>query len=150
MIDPTAVSAPLRLQLDNFTDNLWGGDWIPRMKGIPIPDAPVGESWEFSAHPNRPSLVTVGSRVIPLSELLADAPKAVFGERLNARLSGRAPFLLKFIDSRDDLSVQVHPSDEQARAHGADAGKPESWLILDTGEAEGEGFIYVGFNPLKS
>src|SRR4029077_6761691 len=100
------LSRPLRLQLDNFTDNLWGGDWIPRLKGLPPPAGPVGESWEFSAHPHRPSRVNGKVMLPPL--LAANAP-AIFGDRLVRRLAGRPPFLLKFIDSRDDLSVQVHP-----------------------------------------
>src|SRR5688572_13297597 len=135
---------PLRLQADNFTDNQWGGDWIPRLKGLPIPASPVGESWEFSARAARPSQVSVAGRAIPLPELLSAFPREILGARAAARFGGHAPFLLKFIDSQDDLSVQVHPDDAYARAHEGDNGKAESWYIL---EASPEASLYIGFDP---
>ena len=143
------LTAPLRLQPDNFTDNQWGGDWIPAMKGLSAPASPVGEAWEFSAHRHRPSSVTVAGRAVPLPDLLAAQPRAVYGERLAAKLGGAAPFLLKFIDSRDDLSVQVHPDDVYARRRENDIGKAESWIILGTSGAPDEGYLYLGFDPRR-
>lgn len=143
-------SVPLRLQRDNFTDNQWGGDWIPRWKGLPVPAQPVGEAWEFSAHANRPSLVDIGGAHVPLNEVMKSAPVYLFGDALARRLNGAAPFLLKFIDSRDDLSVQVHPDDDYARAHERDNGKAESWVILGVGTGPGDGFLYVGFDSRRA
>lgn len=138
---------PLRLQLDNFTDNMWGGDWIPRLKGLPPPAGPVGESWEFSAHPHHPSHVDGG---LPLPGLLASHSPALLGEGLARRLAGRSPFLLKLIDSRDDLSVQVHPDDDYARLKEKDSGKAESWVVLGVDASNGGGFIYLGFDPRRA
>lgn len=143
------LTRPLRLQLDNFTDNMWGGDWIPRLKSLPVTGAPVGESWEFSAHPLHPSQVLTGARS-NVRDLLAAHPVEILGPRPAARLNGEPPFLLKFIDSRDDLSVQVHPSDEYARARENDSGKAESWIILEADRTGDGGHIYLGFDPRRA
>lgn len=124
-----------RLSADNFTFNMWGGRWIPSLKKWPLQDdRPIGESWEFSTHREHPSRLihTDGS-----TRSLRDA------------IGADAPFLLKFIDSADDLSVQVHPSDDYARRHAGDSGKAESWIILDVGNNSDDGFIYLGFDPKK-
>ena len=141
------LSRPLRLQLNNFTDNMWGGDWIPRLKGLRPPAGPVGESWEFSAHPHHPSRIDESTT---LPALLSSSAPAILGDGLARRLAGRPPFLLKFIDSRDDLSVQVHPGDDYARAKENDSGKAESWIILGVDPSEGGGHIYLGFDPNRA
>lgn len=131
---------PLLLSADNWTDNVWGGRWIPRAKGLRSPAARrIGESWEFSAHPHRPSRVLVGAKWVPLDRLLARHP-ALLGRGLK-----RAPLLLKWIDAREALSVQVHPDDAFAARHENDSGKTESWLILSADRTPGRGVIHVGF-----
>jgi mannose-6-phosphate isomerase len=147
-IKPSQFVRPIRLQVDNFSDNQWGGDWIVRLKSLPPAPGPVGESWEFSAHPSRPSrLPELG---VTLRDALQRAAPAILGESVARRLGGEPPFLLKFIDSREDLSVQVHPDDFYARAREGDLGKAESWVILDADHAPGNGYIYVGFDPRRA
>ncbi len=138
-IDPSLLNNPLQLEPGNFTDQMWGGDWITRFKGLPASKGPIGESWEFSARAERPSFVVVGGKRVSMIELLAAHRQQILG--------GSDPLLIKFIDARDDLSLQVHPSDGNA-VKGA--GKSEAWLIVGTGDADGDGHIYLGFNPGKA
>lgn len=120
------------LKPNNLVTNVWGGAWIPRLKNLPVPARPVGESWEFSLHPDHPSRVQI--------------PK---GQTLARVIKERRPFLLKILDARDHLSVQVHPDDRSARrVHGTD-GKTESWIILETAKGPNNGFIYLGFKPRR-
>lgn len=142
-IDPSLLSGVLPLGPDNFTSQMWGGDWIPRLKGMsgragPAGGSPVGESWEFSPLPERPSWVRLrnGER-LPLPDLVRQFPQEILGAAL-ARRDGAA-ILLKFIDARDDLSLQVHPVE-----------KSEAWFVLDAGEREEEGYIYLGFDERKA
>lgn len=139
-IDPSIITSALPLDPANFTDQMWGGDWIPRLKGLPPENGPIGESWEFSARPERPSFVIVGGRRISLLDLISEHRQKLFGSA--------TPILIKFIDARDDLSLQVHPSDGQAEP-GAE-GKSEAWVVLDTETAAGDGYIYLGFHPDKA
>lgn len=128
-----------RLSPANFTFNVWGGNWIPRLKGLPPGRRPVGESWEFSVHPKRPSVVLGMGRPLPLP---------VFQKKFPHFLGKKPPrFLVKLIDARDNLSIQVHPADRHVRRSDNESGKAESWLILGTTSAAGGGFIYIGFSP---
>lgn len=139
---------PLYLQADNFTFQMWGGDWIPRLKSLKVPASPVGESWEFSAYPKMVSRVsTPAGFTHNLKDLIEWHPHEILGEKVAARFGSQAPLLIKFIDARDDLSLQVHPSDSVAGV-GSQA-KTECWLILDVDKSNGGGFIYLGFNPDK-
>ncbi len=142
---------PLHLEPDNLTDHMWGGDWIRAFKGLPPSASPVGESWEFSARPERPTFARFpdGERM-SVADLVRDYPREILGSRLAARYGANAPLLVKLIDARDDLSVQVHPNDDQAREMENDFGKSESWLILGASDGAADGFIYIGFNPDKA
>src|SRR5437660_682211 len=94
----------IRLAPDNFTFNMWGGAWIPRLKNLEPPGGtPVGESWEFSTHRDRPNQVVLADgRKISLAKLLEAFPVEIWGERVFRRTGAPAPFLLKFIDSKDN------------------------------------------------
>src|SRR5258708_3682360 len=132
----------IRLEPDNFTHNPWGGEWIPQLKGLPRVNGPVGESWEFSTHRDRPNKIRLADGSLVTLRSLTGR----FAEEILGGPNAEAPFLLKFIDSKDDLSLQVHPSDEYARTKENDSGKTESWIILDTMPGSENGFIYLGFN----
>lgn len=122
---------------ENLVEKVWGGRWIPELKGLAA-SGRVGESWEFSAHPSRPSEVLVGGAMLKFPELVAMARREILGE-LSDKYSS-FPILVKLLDVRGRLSVQVHPSDEAARLLGeSDPGKSEGWIAL------GEGKVYVGF-----
>lgn len=129
---------------DNLVEVVWGGDLIEKLKGLEPSGKRIGESWECSTHPDHPSMVTLGSGVrIPLPDVLDLMGESILGPRVYHAYQGRLPVLVKFLDAREDLSVQVHPSDEKAAQLGEhDTGKTESWLILG---AEPGAVIYLGF-----
>ena len=145
-----ALGGPLLLTPDNYTHQMWGGDWIPRFKGLPVPGRPVGESWEISCHPARPSQVALGGQSLALTDLVQRFPRETLGSRTAGADVDSFPLLMKFIDARDDLSVQVHPADAAARELEHQSGKSEAWYVLDTGSGPGEGFVYAGFSPDKA
>src|SRR5204863_8073092 len=108
-------------------------------------DDPVGEAWVLSDVDGHPSRVANGPLAgATLRELLAAVPARILGGAKPA--NGRFPLLLKFIDARQELSVQVHPNDAQARAEKPGlAGKTEAWVVLDADPAASK--IYAGFRP---
>lgn len=100
-------------------------------KGIEM--YPLAETWECSTHPDGPSYVSGGSFD---GETLADVIRA-HPDYLGSRHAGESelPILIKFIDAKKDLSVQVHPTDAYAREHeNGQRGKTEMWYVLDAGK----------------
>jgi mannose-6-phosphate isomerase len=129
-----------------FKSMLWGGRRLKPFLGRPHHhDEPVGEAWVLSDVDGHPSRVANGPLAgTTLRDLLADSHRRILGPAKPA--NGRFPLLLKFIDARQELSVQVHPND--AQAHGkkpGQAGKTEAWVILDADPATSK--IYAGFRP---
>ena len=126
-----------------FKSNLWAGRRLPGMFHRPDITDPIGEAWVLSDVDGNPSRVTNG----PLAGQTLRELLTAYGSRLvgSARLpSGRFPLLLKFIDAAQELSVQVHPNDEQARRkRPTAAGKTEAWVILDADPQTSR--IYAGF-----
>lgn len=121
---------------ENLVEKPWGGEYIAKLKGINAKK--IGESWEFSAHPSRPSFVAVGSKV-RFDELVGRFRREILGN-LECEYF---PLLVKIIDANENLSVQVHPSERDARMLGEkDHGKEEAWIVLDADEGAK---IYVGF-----
>ena len=122
---------------ENLVEKVWGGHWIANFKGLKVFER-IGESWEFSAHPSRPSEVLVDGWKVSFADLVSAAKKEILG-RLAEKHSS-FPLLVKILDIRERISVQVHPSDEVARELGEDEpGKDEGWIILEKGR------VYVGF-----
>ena len=113
-------------------DYLWGGSRLNDEfeKGINL--SPVAETWECSTQPDGPSYVVGGEFAgMKLAEVLRNHPEYL-GER--HRGMTELPILIKFIDAKKDLSVQVHPTDEYAREHEkGQLGKTEMWYVLDAG-----------------
>ncbi|HJZ59477.1 MAG TPA: type I phosphomannose isomerase catalytic subunit [Gemmataceae bacterium] len=136
---------PLRFE-PIFKSMLWGGRRLSEFLNRPHPsDDPIGEAWVLSDVDGHPSRVADGPLAgTTLRELLAADPVRILG---NTRLvNGRFPLLLKFIDARQELSVQVHPNDEQAaRKHPAGNGKTEAWVVLEANPQTSR--IYAGFRP---
>lgn len=101
--------------------------------GKRIPDGPVGESWEVSAHPNGISRVSGGTLDgTPLDELVQKAGADLLGPRTYRKYGDNFPLLVKLIDVNTIASVQVHPNDEQAqRLEGYPWGKTEAWYVID-------------------
>lgn len=102
--------------------------WVPKPWG--------GESWLMSAVQGRETIVSHGDYIgCSLSELVAIHGASLIGERVYARYGEKFPLLLKIIDARRDLSIQVHPDDATARRLEADdaCGKTEMWYVADAG-----------------
>lgn len=111
-------------------DYLWGGRRLNDEfeKGIEL--SPLAETWECSTHPDGPSYVVSGEFMgLELAEVIRRHPE--FLGRRHAGLK-ELPILIKFIDARQDLSVQVHPDDAYAKEHeNGQRGKTEMWYVLD-------------------
>jgi mannose-6-phosphate isomerase len=124
-----------------YQERIWGGRTLEHAlgRGLPAGKA-IGESWEIVDRPEAQSVVSSGpQRGADLHTLWSQHRKAVFGEDVHA--SGRFPLLVKILDAREALSVQVHPSGEEA---GEPLGEPKNewWYIL---EADPDACIYAGF-----
>lgn len=127
-----------------FKDYLWGGTKLRDVYGKPCDFDKVAESWELSTHSAGESKIT-GGRFDGMT----------LGEYLNSVGEGRAvcgtncekfeffPVLIKFIDAKDPLSIQVHPSDEYALKVEGEYGKTEMWYVMD---CEPGAFLYFGVN----
>jgi mannose-6-phosphate isomerase len=113
---------------------IWGGRKLAELFGKPSIEGPIGESWEVSAVPGNESVVETGPLVGQrLDRLVRAHGAALVGTTVARRHGDEFPLLLKLIDASDDLSVQVHPSRDQARRLGGGArGKFEAWLVLHT------------------
>lgn len=113
-------------------DYLWGGRRLNDEFAKNIDLTPLAETWECSTHPDGPSYVVGGEfDGQQLAEVLAAHP-----EYLGQRHEGEnaLPILIKFIDAKKDLSVQVHPTDAYAKEHeNGQLGKTEMWYVLDAG-----------------
>jgi mannose-6-phosphate isomerase len=134
---------PLRFE-PIFKHNLWGGRRLPAfLNRTPPHDDPIGEAWVLSDVDGSQSRVADGPlEGTTLRSLLATDPARLVGNAPAPQ--GKFPLLLKFIDARQELSVQVHPDDERAAKLGPGYfGKTEAWVILDRCETTSR--IYAGF-----
>ncbi len=111
-------------------DYLWGGSRLRDDFSKELDLTPLAETWECSTHPDGPSLVAGGEHAGKrLSEVLKEHPEYA---GTHPKTDGGLPILIKFIDARKDLSVQVHPDDEYAAVHEhGSLGKTEMWYVLD-------------------
>ena len=115
---------------------LWGGYQIAPFKGIYTAQPNIGESWEVSGVPGHESVaiergliddVDVG---LTLTQLIDKYKGLLVGDKVYKRFGNKFPLLVKFIDSRQDLSVQVHPDDKLAMERHGCPGKTEMWYII--------------------
>ena len=123
----------------------WGGRRLSNLISTPLPgDEPIGEVWILSDRENHPSIVTNGPlKGRTIRQLLEQAPDQFLG-KLAAHYA-RFPLLLKFLDVRGRLSVQVHPSDAHKELIPAgDTGKTEAWVVLEKGP---DARVYAGLKP---
>ncbi len=120
---------------------LWGGRRLASLLSVPLPgDGPIGEAWVLSDRTEHQSLVANGPlKGQTLGQLMKRFPERLMG-KLSSRFS-RFPLLLKFLDARAMLSVQVHPSDAHPELIPGDASKTEAWVVI---EAEKGSQIYAG------
>jgi len=135
-IDPVIRLAPA------FKDYLWGGTRLRDRYHKQCDYDQVAESWELSAHPDGSSVVASGRhRGLPFGKYL----KTVGPEALGWKCAPLTafPLLIKFIDARENLSVQVHPHDDYALEHEDEYGKNEMWYVIDAEPGAG---LYLGFS----
>ena len=112
---------------------LWGGDKIIPFKHLDVKQDNVGESWEISGVPGNETVVSDGPYAgKKLNELVAELKGELVGEDNYKRVGDEFPLLIKFIDARQDLSIQVHPTDEIAHRQGKERGKTEMWYLMDS------------------
>ena len=112
---------------------LWGGDKIIPFKNLDIQQENVGESWEISGVKDNETIVADGPYAgKKLNELVEGLKGKLVGEDNYQRFGNEFPLLIKFIDARQDLSIQVHPTDEIAKMQGKERGKTEMWYLMDS------------------
>lgn len=125
-----------------YKSTIWGGNKIKTYKNEPVDGQSIGESWEISAIPGSISTVTGGEDDgISLDSLCRKYGAELLGQRCLDKYGYAFPLLIKIIDTRFDLSVQVHPGEELARERHQCSGKNELWYMV---EAEKHATITCG------
>lgn len=127
----------------NMHITVWGGNKLQPYKGVTPTVDPIGESWEVSAVESSTSTIANGHlKGMPLTDAIELHENEILGESVAKLYNGKLPLLVKLIDAKKDLSIQVHPNDEMAqRVHGK-MGKTEMWYVID---AEPGAYLYAGF-----
>lgn len=112
---------------------IWGGNKIIPFKHLDSQLENVGESWEISGVKNHQTIVSEGEYAgRALNEVVEELKGKLIGESNYEQFGNEFPLLIKFIDARQDLSIQVHPTDEIAKKQGKSRGKTEMWYIMDS------------------
>lgn len=138
----TPVMHPLRF-IPQYQYRLWGGGKLHTQLGKDCPSEGMGESWEISAVDGFGSVIKDGPwEGKSLPEMIDEFPEEILGKKCIARYGNTFPLLIKFIDARLPLSVQVHPNDELANKRHNCNGKNEMWYILD---ADPNAELILGF-----
>ncbi len=109
----------------------------------PIKSKITGESWELSTVEGDVSVVANGDlKGKSLMDIIDEMPNEILGTAVYERFGKQFPLLFKYLDAREDLSIQVHPNDELAKKRHNSFGKTEMWYIM---QADPEARIIVGF-----
>ena len=125
-----------------FKDNLWGGTKIRDVFGKKCDYDVIGESWELSAHPDGQSRIADGYyKGMLFNDYLNIIGKEALGWKCQAQ--DRFPVLIKFIDAKQALSIQIHPDDEYALENENEYGKNEMWYVVDS---EPGSYLYCGLS----
>jgi len=126
-----------------FKERIWGGEKLKTIFNKPITSNTTGESWEISAVEGDVSVIANGNlKGKSLADLINEFPEAVLGTKVYAAFGKQFPLLFKFLDAREDLSIQVHPNDALAKKRHNSFGKTEMWYVL---QADENARIIVGF-----
>lgn len=122
-------------------DYLWGGHRLVDEYGKEYEGDILAETWELSCHPDGPSVIVNGAYAgKTLEQYIEEAGREVLGT--NCRRFRDFPILIKFIDAKQNLSIQVHPDNRYALKNEGQYGKTEMWYVMDAGE---NAFLYYGF-----
>ena len=124
-------------------ERIWGGEKLQTILNKPISSKITGESWELSTVEGDVSVVANGEfKGKLLTELINDNPNEILGTEVHQRFGKQFPLLFKYLDAREDLSIQVHPNDELAKKRHNSFGKTEMWYVM---QADPNSKIIVGF-----
>lgn len=116
---------------------IWGGEKIKTFKELDTNQTEIGESWELSNVPGDESIVANGKDSGKTISQLVEAYKAdLVGQENYEKYGNNFPLLIKFIDAREDLSIQVHPNDELAQKRHNSFGKTEMWYVIDNNQGK--------------
>ena len=122
-------------------DYIWGGRRLAEEYGKEYDGSVLAESWELSCHPDGPSTIVNGPHAgKTLPQYIDEQGKEVLGT--HCRRFRDFPILIKFIDAKDNLSIQVHPDNRFALKNEGQYGKTEMWYVMDAGK---NAFLYYGF-----
>lgn len=122
-------------------DYLWGGHRLVEEYGKEYEGDVLAETWELSCHPDGLSVISNGENAgKTLQQYIEENGKEVLGT--HCRRFRDFPILTKFIDAKDNLSIQVHPDNRYALKNEGQYGKTEMWYVMDAGK---EAFLYYGF-----
>lgn len=127
-----------------FKEIIWGGTDILPYKGYPPTSEKIGESWELSHVDNNFSIVANGElEGKTIDELIKEYGATLLGKKVLDQFGTTFPLLIKFIDARDNLSIQVHPDDKLAKERHHSFGKTEMWYVV---KATPDAILYSGFS----
>ncbi|MBN9285866.1 MULTISPECIES: type I phosphomannose isomerase catalytic subunit [unclassified Flavobacterium] len=129
-------------------DRIWGGTKLYSLLHKEIISETTGESWEISTVPGDISTVKNGALAGKnINELLALQPEALLGRKVYGKFGNEFPLLFKFLDAKEDLSIQVHPNDALAKIRHNSFGKTEMWYVM---QADEDSRIIIGFEEPSS
>lgn len=129
-----------------FKDNLWGGTKLRTVFGKKCDYDVIGESWELSAHPDGQSVIASGTFAgMYFGEFIEKYGEEVVGWKSSSL--DRFPVLIKFIDAKNALSIQIHPDDDYALENENEFGKNEMWYVVD---CEPGTYLYCGLKQDSS
>lgn len=138
---------PLQFQ-PILKDRIWGGTKLKTYLNKPITSEITGESWEISTVENDVSVIANGFfKGKSLNELINEFPEEVLGTKVYKQFGKQFPLLFKYLDAREDLSIQVHPNDELAKNRHNSFGKTEMWYVM---QADDDAQLIVGFKEKSS
>lgn len=134
---------PLKFQ-PILKDKIWGGQKLQQLLNKPTTSTEAGESWEISDVEGDTSVVANGPlKGSSLKALLESYTSDLLGEKNFRQFGTKFPLLIKFIDAKQDLSVQLHPNDQLAKERHNSFGKTEMWYVV---QADPDSNLIVGFN----
>ena len=129
-------------------DRIWGGTKLKSYLNKPITSEITGESWEISTVAHDVSIISNGNYAgKSLNELINEFPESVLGTEVYKKFGNQFPLLFKYLDAREDLSIQVHPNDELAQKRHHSFGKTEMWYVM---QADSNAKLIVGFKEKSS
>lgn len=129
-------------------ERIWGGKKLKSLLNKPITSDITGESWEISTVENDVSVVSNGVfKGKSIVDLIDEYPQEILGYKVYKQFGKQFPLLFKFIDAREDLSIQLHPNDELAKKRHNSFGKTEMWYVM---QADENARLIVGFKEKSS